>query len=162
MNKTPDSATPLGRHLLAEFYDCTPNILNSIHRIEEAMTNAAIVCGATIVQKNFHLFSPYGVSGVVIISESHLAIHTWPEYAYAAVDLFTCGTACDPAAAYDYLREKLGATNAYYSELSRGLMNLETQKMVASPFRVEKQLSSTLSGAARPEVVRIETREARP
>ena len=80
----------LGQHVLAEFFECDPNILNSIDKVEKYMVDAALECGATIVQKCFHMFNPYGVSGVVIISESHLAIHTWPELGYAAVDLFTC------------------------------------------------------------------------
>lgn len=127
----------LGRHLLSEFYDCEPNILNNVSLIERVMTEAATVAGATIVQKNFHHFSPYGVSGVVVIAESHLAIHTWPEYGYAAVDLFTCGESVDPIVAYDYLREHLHAKTAFYSELKRGLLNEESGQMLKAPFQVE-------------------------
>lgn len=123
MKKPPDPKLyNLGRHLLAEFYECTPNVLNNVQLIEDSMCEAAVACGATVVQKNFHMFNPYGVSGVVIIAESHLAIHTWPELGYAAVDLFTCGDSCDPKVAYDYLQEKLGAKSAFYSDLKRGLM----------------------------------------
>lgn len=111
------------------------------------MTEAAVVCGATVVQKNFHHFSPYGVSGVVIIAESHLAIHTWPEYGYAAVDLFTCGATCDPKAAYDYLQEALGAGSAFYSELKRGLLDPESQRMLEAPFRLEAQMATVTAGA---------------
>ncbi|MEB3287830.1 MAG: adenosylmethionine decarboxylase [Vampirovibrionales bacterium] len=112
----------LGRHLLVEFYECNANILNNVEYIEKVMVEAAIECGATVIQKNFHMFSPYGVSGVVIIAESHLAIHTWPELGYAAVDLFTCGESCDPKVAYAYLQEKFAAKSASYSELKRGLV----------------------------------------
>lgn len=111
------------------------------------MVEAAIACGATVVQKDFHHFSPFGVSGVVVIAESHLAIHTWPEYGYAAVDLFTCGSSCDPKVAYDYLRDKLGSGSGFYSELKRGLMNLETRKMIEAPFRVEAQMATITAGA---------------
>ena len=93
----------LGQHVLAEFFECDPNILNSIDKVEKYMIDAALECGATIVQKCFHMFNPYGVSGVVIISESHLAIHTWPELGYAAVDLFTCGDKCDPKISYEFI-----------------------------------------------------------
>lgn len=127
----------LGRHLLAEFYECEPNILNNISLIEKVMTDAALVAGATIVQKNFHHFSPYGVSGVVVIAESHLAIHTWPEYGYAAVDLFTCGESVDPVVSYDYLREHLLAGTAFYSELKRGLLNEENGQMMKAPFQLD-------------------------
>ncbi len=75
----------LGRHVLAEFFECDPNVLNNPTLVEQYMLEAALECGATVVQKCFHLFNPHGVSGVVIISESHLAIHTWPELGYAAV-----------------------------------------------------------------------------
>lgn len=147
---TDSTVVNLGRHLLAEFYDCNPNILNNLQRVEEAMNGAAIACGATIVDTKFHHFSPYGVSGAVIIAESHLAIHTWPEYGYAAVDLFTCGTSCDPKLAYDYLQEKFCSGSAYFSELKRGLINLSTQKMIESPFQLEAQMSTT---TASPDII---------
>jgi S-adenosylmethionine decarboxylase proenzyme len=151
LNAKPDSAVVnLGRHLLAEFYDCNSNILNNVQLIEDSMKEAAIACGATIVQSNFHLFNPFGVSGVVVIAESHLAIHTWPELGYAAVDLFTCGGNCDPKVAYEYLREKLGAGSAFYSELKRGLMNADTQQMIHSPFQVELQMASQVSKEVSP------------
>lgn len=127
----------LGRHLLSEFYDCEPNILNNVSLIEKAMCDAAVLAGATIVQKTFHHFSPYGVSGVVVIAESHLAIHTWPEYGYAAVDLFTCGSSVDPLIAYEHLREQLHAKSAFYSELKRGLLNKESGQMLKAPFQIE-------------------------
>ena len=88
------------------------------------MKEAAIKMGATIVESCFHHFNPYGVSGAVIISESHLTIHTWPEYGYAAVDLFTCGT-IDPWVGFDYLEEKLDADLSESTEIPRGL----TQKI---------------------------------
>ena len=69
------------------------------------MKSAALACGATIVQSCFHRFSPYGVSGVVVIAESHLAIHTWPEIGFAAFDVFMCGR-CDPHAAIPVLRRR--------------------------------------------------------
>ena len=140
----------LGRHLLAEFYDCDPNILNNVERIETVMADAAVACGATIVQQNFHMFSPYGVSGVVIIAESHLAIHTWPEHGYAAVDLFTCGESCDPKVAYDYVREHLNAGSAVYSELSRGMMNPQTSTVMETPFQVKTQITHYRQPPAQP------------
>lgn len=146
MNTTAEqTAVNLGRHLLAEFYDCNPNILNNVQLIEDAMTEAAIECGATVVTKNFHHFSPFGVSGVVIIAESHLAIHTWPEYGYAAVDLFTCGESCDPRVAYNHLQKKLNAQSGYYSELKRGMLD-RSQHVMQSPFMLNIQMPSQLEG----------------
>ena len=107
----------LGQHVLAEFFECDSNVLNSLDKVEKHMVDAALECGATIVQKCFHMFNPYGVSGVVIISESHLAIHTWPELGYAAVDLFTCGTKCDPKVAYEFLKKMFNSKKASFTEL---------------------------------------------
>ncbi|MEO1069555.1 MAG: adenosylmethionine decarboxylase, partial [Cyanobacteria bacterium J06638_6] len=76
----------LGRHILVEFFGCSADILNDVPLIESSMVGAAADAGATVISSVFHHFSPFGVSGVVVIQESHLAIHTWPEYRYAAVD----------------------------------------------------------------------------
>ena len=68
----------LGNHILIEFMNCDPEILNDVAKIEKNMVDAASKAGATVINSTFHHFSPYGVSGVVVIQESHLAIHTWP------------------------------------------------------------------------------------
>lgn len=136
----------LGHHILAEFYDCDPNVLNNVERIEEHMVGGAKACGATVIGSHFHHFSPYGVSGVVIISESHLAIHTWPEFGYAAVDLFTCGTECDPALAYEYLKEAMNSSSAHYTELSRGFISPEQSKMVELPFQIQSEQDDRAHG----------------
>ena len=96
-----------------------------LDKVEKFMIDAALECGATIVQKCFHLFTPHGVSGVIIISESHLAIHTWPEFGYAAVDLFTCGEQCDPKISYEFLKRKFNSRDAKYTQLNRGLMDAD-------------------------------------
>ena len=126
--------TYLGRHVLAEFFECDPNVLNNPQLVEKYMTEAALECGATIVQKCFHLFAPHGVSGVVIISESHLAIHTWPELGYAAVDLFTCGDACDPKVAYEFLKKAFRANDADYKQLNRGILDDKNLDVQHTPF----------------------------
>ena len=81
----------LGHHLLVEFTGCDAAALTDLDRVTTAMLDAARASGATIVTHSFHRFSPHGVSGAVIIAESHLAIHTWPEHGFAAVDFFSCG-----------------------------------------------------------------------
>ena len=111
-------------------------------RIENNMVDAAIECGATVVQKCFHMFSPFGVSGVVIIAESHLSIHTWPELGYAAVDLFTCGTKCDPKVAYEFLKNKLNSKKAFFTELNRGILNHETMQLTHKTFELAQQIES--------------------
>ena len=81
----------LGKHFLAVLFGCNTEIINNVELVEEHMKTSATLSGATIVQSVFHTFSPYGVSGVVIVAESHLAVHTWPEHDYVAVDFFSCG-----------------------------------------------------------------------
>jgi spermidine synthase len=113
----------LGRHILVEFNGCSPEILNDVEVIEAAMVDAARKAGATVIQSSFHHFSPFGVSGVVVIQESHLAIHTWPEYGYAAVDLFTCGESVDPWISFDHLKESFKATGHSSIEMYRGSLH---------------------------------------
>ena len=112
----------LGRHLLVELHDCDKEALNDLGLIRDVMVKAAIDCGAVVLGESFHRFSPQGVSGVVIIAESHLSIHTWPEYGYAAVDIFTCGTFVNPEKAAEVLIEKLGSKNHSVMEIPRGVL----------------------------------------
>jgi S-adenosylmethionine decarboxylase len=117
----------LGRHVLIEYYGCNKNILENCKLIEKIMNDAARKSGATIVTNIFHQFSPYGVSGAVIIKESHLSIHTWPEHKYASVDVYTCGDKVDPWKAAHYLEEKLEARKSESIEIPRG-MNYKINK----------------------------------
>ena len=110
----------LGRHIIVEYYNCDSEILRKPQLIEEYMRKAAVLAQATIVESFFHHFSPWGVSGAVIISESHLTIHTWPEYGYAAVDLFTCGD-LEPWKGFDYLEKAFGAQYSESMEIARGM-----------------------------------------
>ncbi|HOB15882.1 MAG TPA: adenosylmethionine decarboxylase [Defluviitoga sp.] len=114
-------AKSLGRHLIAELYDCDEEILNNVSEIEYQMTKAAIECGATIVTSTFHRFLPHGVSGAIIISESHLAIHTWPEYKYASLDIYTCGESVDPWVAFNYLKDAFKSRRQDAVEYKRGV-----------------------------------------
>lgn len=116
----------LGNHILVEFMNCEPHIMNDVAAIERDMVGAAQKAGATVINSTFHHFSPYGVSGVVVIQESHLAIHTWPEYGYAAVDLFTCGE-MDAWISFDFLKECFGAKSYSAIEMKRGSVNLLTR-----------------------------------
>ena len=112
----------LGRHLLVELNDCNREVLNDLDLLRDAMLTAAIKCGAVVLGDSFHRFSPQGVSGVVVIAESHLSVHTWPEYGYAAVDVFTCGTTVNPQIAAEVLIERLGSKNHSLTEIPRGVL----------------------------------------
>jgi spermidine synthase len=116
--------TDLGRHILVEFTDCAPEALNDVILIEKGMVDAAREAGATVINSTFHHFSPFGVSGVVVIQESHLAIHTWPEYGYAAVDLFTCGDEVNPWISFEFLKKVLHADSYGALEMRRGNIRL--------------------------------------
>ncbi len=120
----------LGRHILAEIYGCKEEILNDVEMVEKILVNAALDAGAEVREVVFHKFSPQGVSGVVVISESHLAIHTWPELGYAAVDVFTCGDRVDPWDACNYIVKRFGAQNSVTTEVERGLFQ-EPKKVVS-------------------------------
>jgi len=122
----------LGRHVLAEIYGCRFEVLNDIKKVEDIMVNAALEAGAEIREFVFHKFSPQGVSGVVVISESHLAIHTWPELGYAALDVFTCGDRVDPWDACNYVAEMFSAGDMKASEVKRGLMEQPEERLVAN------------------------------
>ncbi len=117
------SMKPLGRHILAEIYGCDFELLNNPQKVEEIMVNAALEAGAEVREYVFHKFSPQGVSGVVVISESHLTIHTWPELGYAAVDVFTCGDTVDPWDACNYLTNSLNAQEIKATETIRGIIS---------------------------------------
>ena len=88
-------ALALGRHLTIEYYDCNASILADATRMEAIFVEAAKTSGATVLESSFHEFQPQGVSGIVVICESHFAVHAWPEHDYAAVDIFTCGDQID-------------------------------------------------------------------
>jgi len=112
----------LGRHLLLELKICNEEVLDDLDFLKDCLNEAAIRSGATVVGESFYHFSPHGVSGVVNIAESHIAIHTWPEYGYAAVDVFTCGDDVDPGKAARVITERLGAKNHSIIELRRGII----------------------------------------
>lgn len=111
----------LGRQILVELYDCNRDVLNDETKIRKVMMEGTRRSGATIITDTFHIFSPHGVSGVIVIAESHVAIHTWPEYGYAAVDIFTCGDMIDPWAIMDHMKLGFSAGSVSTTELKRGL-----------------------------------------
>ncbi len=111
----------LGKHVLIELYNCDVEIIKNHEMIQEIMNEAAKVAGCTIVNSLFHKFNPYGVSGAVIVQESHLTIHTWPEYGYVAIDIFVCGNDVYPFKAQKYLENMLKSTKSESTELFRGI-----------------------------------------
>jgi len=121
----------LGRHILLELRSCSPEALDDLPFIEGTMLHAAEETGATIIGKLFHQFSPQGVTGVVAIAESHLCIHTWPEYGYAAVDIFTCGENFDPVEAARLIIQAVGSQDPELTELERGRVSRPAMSVTA-------------------------------
>lgn len=129
----------LGRQILVEYYDCDSDKINDVEFIESAFLQATRDSGATIISHNFHKFSPHGVSGIVVIAESHVSIHSWPEYNYAAVDIFTCGDTIDPWTIQEYLKEAFESQNISSMEMKRGMFKPQAgQKLL---FKPEKSVS---------------------
>lgn len=122
----------LGRHMTVEYYDCEHLILNNPEKVEEIFINAAKESGATVLSSSFHSFDPQGVSGMVIIAESHFSVHAWPEHDYAAVDIFTCGDLISFDIATESLKRGLGAEEMIISaDMNRGIVsNNGVEKLV--------------------------------
>lgn len=119
----------LGKHLLIELRDCNPKILKSLEKVRNILVSAAKEAKATIIDISFHEFNPFGISGVVVIAESHLTIHTWPEYGYAAVDIFTCGDVIKPEVAASYLIKEFECKNPSLVEMKRGILSHKNEKL---------------------------------
>ncbi len=111
-----------GRHLILEMWDCDREVLNNAKKIKEILRRAAEKAKATVIRVFCHEFSPTGVTGVALLAESHLSVHTWPEEGYAAADIFTCGQFTDPQLAARYLLSGFKAKNSTTFELKRGSM----------------------------------------
>lgn len=110
----------MGRHLLLELSGCSAEALNDGAAVSAALRDAAVAAGATIVSAAVHHFSPCGLTGFVLLAESHLSIHTWPEAGYAAVDFYTCGS-CQAERAIDVLMHQLQAAQVEVMGIERGL-----------------------------------------
>jgi len=119
----------LGRHLILELYGCPARLLDDLDLVGRVLTEAAEDSSATIIKPFFHQFSPQGVSGVIVIAESHFSIHTWPEYGYAAVDMFTCGDSVDLELAVETVRRGLKAASLQKMEIGRGMLDLPSGEL---------------------------------
>ena len=112
----------LGTQLAVELFDCGTDRLRDTRFLADTLESAAKSSGATIVESVFHTFNPHGASGVLIIAESHIAIHTWPEFGYAALDVFTCGSTVNPDEIADYIQQRLQAGRIKTTRLQRGIL----------------------------------------
>ena len=114
-------STPrFGDHYLVVLHDCDPEFIAIAKTTEEALLSAATRCGSTIIEHHFHQFSPHGVSGVILIAESHFSVHTWPENGFVAVDIFTSGEVMRPEVAIEILKEAFSADRVNVMKVTRG------------------------------------------
>jgi len=111
----------IGHHYIVEASGCDPKIISSVEKVQQILVKAAEIAGAHVWSISVNRFPPNGVSGVVVISESHISIHTWPEYRYGALDLYTCGSDVDPEKAVFYAVEAFGAATSHITEITRGI-----------------------------------------
>lgn len=110
----------LGKHIILEMWGCCKDIIDNVETVKETLIKATEVIQATLIEVVCHRFSPYGVTGVAILAESHISIHTWPEYGYAAVDIFICGNIINPQNAASYITRTFHAQETSLLELKRG------------------------------------------
>jgi len=113
---------PRGTHYLIDLFDCNAEKLNDESFIEASLLAAAELAGTQILHFYFHQFEPMGITGSVVIAESHINIHTWPEHGYAAVDVFTCGESSFPKVAKNYLEKCFESCRMVVNENARGFI----------------------------------------
>jgi S-adenosylmethionine decarboxylase len=112
----------IGRHLILEMWGCKN--LDSAEIAERSLREMVVALDVNLMDLRVYPFSPVGVTGVAIVSESHLVIHTWPEYGYAAVDLFTCGARRRPEDAVPVLQKFFQPERIQVMEMVRGQLDL--------------------------------------
>jgi len=116
----------LGRHLIAELHGCPPELLVDLDLAVNILREATRISGATYLGEFHTVFEPQGgISVIVAVAESHLSIHTWPEYGYVALDIFTCGESTDPWKAYEYIVSRYRPEKVNVTEIRRGLIEVE-------------------------------------
>ncbi|WP_396602776.1 adenosylmethionine decarboxylase [Algibacter sp. R77976] len=112
--------TFLGHQTTVDFYGCKSDKINSCEFIENTLLKAAKILNLTVVNTTIHSFSPIGVSGVIVIEESHIAIHTWPEHNYIAIDFFTCNNAYNLNEGLRWLKDEFQAESISQKDIKRG------------------------------------------
>lgn len=111
----------IGYHYIVEASGCDPKVLGDPAKLKEILLKAAKIGKMDIRIVHFYKFSPTGVSGMVVVSESHVSIHTWPEEGYAAIDVYICGTKSEPEKTLEYILKEIGAEHAHITEIERGI-----------------------------------------
>lgn len=111
----------IGHHYIVEASGCDPKIISSVEKVQQILVKTAEISGVQVWSVSINRFPPNGVSGVIVISESHISTHTWPEFGYVALDFYTCGSEIDPEKAVFYAVEAFGASTSHITEITRGI-----------------------------------------
>ena len=126
---TNSKTNMIGKHCILELYGCDQNKLNDEAFLRTTITSAARFAGATLINLITHPFEPQGVTGLALLAESHISIHTWPESGYAAVDVFTCGDHTMPERACKFLGDELSAKKHSLRTLERETLSTLTNNL---------------------------------
>ncbi|PEY38904.1 adenosylmethionine decarboxylase [Bacillus cereus] len=110
-----------GRHIIVDLWETDFSLLNDCEFLKEHLVAASIICGATVLSVSEKAFQPYGITILVLLAESHISIHTYPEKGFAAIDCYTCGTTVDPQKAINYILDVLKPQRFYITKLLRGI-----------------------------------------
>jgi S-adenosylmethionine decarboxylase len=127
-----------GRHVAVDTWGVNFDTLNSAELLQSHMVEAAEACGATVLSVQSKQFEPQGATVLVLLSESHLSIHTYPEKGFAAIDCYTCGDTVDPQAAIDYLVNVLKPEKTYAKKLIRGVGEIQVVEPVIKQIELVK------------------------
>jgi S-adenosylmethionine decarboxylase len=115
----------LGRHIIAEMYGCDSGLLSDLGKSIAILREAVEASGATYLGELHERFEPWGgVTAIIALAESHISLHTWPEYGYAALDIFTCGERADPWKAYEHVVKSFKPAKVNVTEMVRGLIRM--------------------------------------
>ena len=114
----------IGTHLVADFWDC--DYKYDAERLCHLLINAAHVSNSTVLGSTFYQFEPTGCTALILLAESHISAHTWPEYNYIAIDIFTCGKNMKPQLAVEYLRSCLKPGRVEMETIRRGKTSEKT------------------------------------
>lgn len=121
--KKEDNLTSVGVHLIAEFWGCKND--KSSKEFEKILLDAAKAAKSTALKTYVHEFSPQGMTGVVVLSESHISFHSWPELKYLALDIFTCGKKSRPYKALEFIKKEIKPEQVHVMEIKRGVISEE-------------------------------------
>ncbi|GAA0362758.1 adenosylmethionine decarboxylase [Bacillus horti] len=127
-----------GRHVAIDTWGVDFDLLNNAKQLQHHMIEAAEACGATVLSVQAEQFEPQGATVLVLLSESHLSIHTYPEKGFAALDCYTCGETVDPEVAIDYMVQALKPENVYARKIIRGLGEMQVVESDIVKQKVQK------------------------